>query len=127
MFELFSTYTFTTLAPAILGGTYKSLKVIAIMNFETAKTFRDVLSVNEQLTPVIPGMPVAEEQQYLLLDNGDEGGNKLVLSTSWVDDTTVIQDASISITITIDNASVSDRDVLRQLLRGLGYQGVNIT
>ena len=121
MFDLFSVYSFTTLSPAILGGQYKTMKVVGILDYEAASQYRDVLGVNEQVLPDLNNPPIPEEQEYILFENGD---NKLILSKSWIDPPSITQDADVTINIVISNASVNDKDILRGLLKGLGYNAV---
>jgi hypothetical protein len=119
-------YNFTTLAPSILGGDYKVIKVKGIISAEEATKKRDVHTLHEMLKPVITALPEkVYDCKYYLLENSDK--EQFVLANEYIDMFSVTEVSSINIRIELLDANSDDTAILRNRLLELGYSNIKIT
>lgn len=115
-------YNFTTLAPSVLNGAYQDLKLIAKGNYEVAGKYVELLPLFRAVYPYLPpGTPSDYTQHdYLIFENN------VVMSTLWIDPSSLAVSSSYSVTIVIPNAQVGDTAKLRDTLSLMGYTNFTI-
>lgn len=126
-FKLNKTYNFTTLAPAILGETFKNMKVKAILTADEAIKYRDIMTLHNQLKTKITALPisVSDYSGFILFENSS--GEAVLLADEYIDTYSVTEVKNITIQIVIPDADTTDVNVLRTRLLELGYVKAQIT
>lgn len=115
-------YNFTTLAPSVLNGAYQNLKLIAKANYEVASKYVDLLSLFRAVYPYLPaGTPSDYTQHDYLIFEGN-----VVMSTLWINPSSLVASTSFSATIIIPGLQVGDTAKIRDALTLMGYSGFTI-
>lgn len=120
--ELNKTYTFNTLAPAILGTQLVNAKLLSMMDYSTAISYDNIDLKFRKIFPALPrGTPDQPEScvYYRFLS---ESGEKVILADQWIDLTTVEVIEHINFQVNFTNASMIDISRVRDALNALGYQ-----
>ena len=125
--ELGKSYTFNTLAPAILGTQIKNAKLLSIMDYSTAVAYDNIDLKFRQIYPNLPnGTPddVSAAFYYRFLS---ESGERIILADQWIDMTTVESITHINIKVNFTQASLADISRIRDALNALGYRNFVIS
>ena len=125
-FVLGKTYTFNTLAPAILGTSINNAKLLATMDYDTAKTYENIDLKFRRIYPALPaGTPDQPEACYYYRFL-TESGEKIIIADQWIDETTIDIIDHITFQVTFTNASTSDISRIRDAINSLGYTNYSI-
>ena len=127
MFNYKEIYDFNTKAPIILGSTYTNMKVvIPSMPYEEALKKRDIITLHENLTTVLDGLPAnMEEYVFVLFENST--GEQVLLAEQWIDPDSVALKNLTKMTITVNNIALTDVSVIQNAITELGYIDLEIT
>ena len=120
-FEIGNKYNFTTISTTVLSQFYKNMEVVAIVQFEVAIMFSDVITVYDNINAElnkIAGDP--KTATYILFKNSD--GEKIVLSLDWVDPDSLELVEEIKLSLTISGISNLDIPVIKNVITSLGYK-----
>ena len=125
-FEIGKVYTFNTLSPVFLGAIIERAKLKSIVDADTARRFAPIDQLHAQVYPTLPAnspKDVASSIYYIF-----EGQNKstVVLSKSWIDETSIEVIEHIDITVRIPQASLGDIDKVRIALSAAGFKDFSI-
>ena len=125
-FTIGKTYTFDTAAPTLLGAQIKNAKVLALVDYNTAKLFdtidlkwRSIFSLLPTGTPDAPDLTT----YYLFLA---ESGEKIVLAEPWIQGSTIVEVDYIQFQVTFPKASLDDIEKVRAAVSALGFTEFNI-
>ena len=121
MFELHSTYNFTTYAPAVIGGGFKRVKVVGIVDYDTAKKYQNVDLIQRQIFSRLPvGTPDrASNYSYLLVEDGN--GLRHVIAYPWIIPDTVVKVTTVDLQVRVRGTDDTDMARLRNVLNSMGY------
>ena len=121
---------FTTRAPSLLGATFNRVKILAILDRDTAMNFRDVTSTHLNVYPTIhaadPTFP-ANATDYMYIKIQYEDGRVDALGWAWIDENSVVEVTSASATVHVDNITLDDIPRIRNALLSIGIGSFNIT
>jgi hypothetical protein len=126
-FEIDGVYTFNTLAPAILGASFKNVTVLAILNYNVASSYINIESNHVNIYPYLPVGTVNDPKTYQYLLIKTQTGENTVLALPWINLATVNKVVSQTIAVTVNNVTVSDTTKIRDSLILLGYTDFAIT
>lgn len=91
--EIKHTYSFMTLAPAILGTIHEDMKLRSIRIAEEVAAIEDIYRKNLSLSSTIPGLSSsAAANTYLVFE--DSEGNIKVFAYEWLNADTIIDTTS---------------------------------
>ena len=125
MFQLNHKYNFTTYAPTVLGGSWKLVKVKAIMGVDEASKYRDVRTVHQVLSTQIPSLPDIESCTFILVENQDHETS--VLAVEWIDPSSIVLTDKVTIKVVLSDIDSSEIPMIRNHFLELGYTSINIT
>ena len=126
MFRHKKVYNFTTLAPEVLGEVYKNMKVKkGSIGLEDAVRYGNVIDLNTKLKIFIPNLPKPSDDEYVLFETVT--GEEVILSYSWIDLSSIQQTSVVNLTISITNIDLSDKQMIENTLRSLGYNNITMT
>lgn len=123
-FELRKRYNFTTLAPAILGASYKNMKVVSLISQSEAVKYSDVVTKHETLKQTIAGLPASTVNMTFILFE-DSNGDKVVFADEYIDQLTITEITTITLQINVYDADPTMTAIIQARLRELGV--VNFT
>lgn len=119
MFNINVAYTFTTLAPAILGNIYTNMTAKSIMDVNEAMKYSDVITQHESVKSTIPNLaPTPNGYTFILFV--DAFGNQLVIANEYIDQATIKVETLVNLQVDIPNAPASLQASLHQYLTDLG-------
>lgn len=120
-------YSFNTLAPSVLGASFKNSKILGIVSYEVACTQINVDLMQRAIYPLLPVGTVDNPKKYTYLMIETESGSTTVLATAWIDQSSVSLVQSVTIHVTVPNVDSSDTIKIRDALRLLGYADFSVT
>ena len=124
-FLMHKTYTFNTLAPAILGASIKNAKLIGILDYDTALSYDNVNLKYRQIFPILPTGTPNQPEKCLYYRFLSESKEKIILADQWIDENSIEVIDHVSFQVNFVDASVEDLSRVRDLLNASGY--VNFT
>ncbi len=125
-FILKNIYDFNTLAPSVLGATFRNAKVLGIVDYDIASSFINVELMQRSIYPLLPAGTPDTPKQYSFLLLQTESGEKTVVAYEWIDPASIRLVDSVTITVTLPNVKSSDSVLIRDSLALVGFTGFNI-
>lgn len=115
-----SYYSFSTRAPGILGASFKNLKLISAMSFELANSYLNVQAYHVNIFPHLPSgtQENPETYQYFLFKN--ENNENVLLADVWIDETTVTEQGSQTLVVTLPRISNTDVERIKVIFKTMG-------
>jgi hypothetical protein len=121
-------YSFSTLAPSILGASYSSVRLVSIMDYASAVQNKNVELLQKQVEPyLLPGTPtdVKKYQFYKFQTRAAVGptpAEYIVVADEWVTTEGFVAVTSVDAVVRINNVdAVADIAIITEQLRLLGY------
>lgn len=124
-FELKKTYTFNTLAPAVLGEKYQVMRVRSIMDYDNALLKKDVTTEFQTLKPLIPSLPDnVRDLTFILFE--DINGSDILFALEYINATTIKEVSAIDIRVEIRGVSSEDLSIIKTKLTEMGYSNLSV-
>jgi hypothetical protein len=120
-FEIGKVYTFNTIAPGILQATVKNAKMMAALDYETAKMYENIDLKFRQIYPVLPSGTPNTPEACVYFRFQTESGEKIILADLWINESTIDTIEHINIQVTLVNGSLQDITRIRNAMNALGY------
>lgn len=109
-------YSFSTQAPMVLGSEITYAKLSSIVDADTARLFEPIDQIYAQILPSLPlGTPVDPAASVFYIFTA-RNGSRIVIADVWIAEPTLTLIESVSVTITLPSASLSDIEPIRQAL-----------
>lgn len=126
-FTVKKTYTFNTLAPAILGSSYKNAEMLGEISYEIAITRENIDLKYRQIYPVLPPNTTdsPKTQKYFIFRT--ETGQLVTLCEQWIDMASVQEVGGVNFTISFKDAEPADKNRIRSVLSAMGYTNFTIS
>ena len=111
---------------AIIGSTFSNVKVLAILDRETANIWIDTAAMHVNVYPTLPNGVPNDPNQYQYVKLQLPNGNISVIGIPWIkEDTIQLVDVG-TLTITVANASPEDRERVIASLNANGYRAAKV-
>lgn len=119
--------TFSVYPASILGTEFENVKVLAILDAESATGLIDPYAMHRNVYPTLPGGTPNDATSYSYVKIQLANGEKTAVGLPWIDDSTVaVQSASI-MDVAIFNTSAADVEKVRKALIAAGLPEIEIT
>lgn len=125
-FQVGAMYSFNTVAPAIIGSTYKNLTLIGQTTYDIASVMDQIEIKHRQIFPLLPSGTPDNYTLYDYLVFKDSVNNKYVFGIPWIDSNTIIQSNAGTLTLTLPNANNRDIKNLSDIMNLGGYKNYTI-
>ena len=125
-FTLNSTFSFETLAPALLGAKIKNAKLISILGYTKAVQFFNPNAQHANIYPNLPAGVSKDLTKYTFYEFETENGELKYLAKEWINLNTVELVSGTTTRITIYNTSINDQQKIREYLLSAGHSSFNI-
>lgn len=119
--QIGKTYTFNTVAPAILGAIVKNAKLISILDYTTALALDNIDIKYKSIFPLLPSGTPPDPASSIFYRFISESGEKIILADVWISESTIVVVDFINIQVNIMNAALTDITVIKDALNALGY------
>jgi hypothetical protein len=129
-FQAGQTYSFQTVAPALLGNNFQNMLVQAVLNYDVAALFADLQAMHRNIYPLVQEFDptiVNDPTQYTYLRVVGVGGVPQIIAVQWIEPSTITAIASQSAYIVIPNVLQSQVATIQAALVGIGLVNVSIT
>jgi len=120
-FSIGKKYNFTTIAPVTLGATYKNMKVKAIVDFDTAIKFEDVVTIRQKIIQET-GATLLKPRDvlYIIFQNVD--GKTVILAQDWIVSSSIVLVEKINATIKLEDITTEDIPNIKDVLVAMGFK-----
>lgn len=129
-YQLGTTISFTTFDPNYLGNDYQNVKVVGILDADTAaRSGLDIGSEHAMVYPNIPPavQPLDDPTQYNYIQVVTQNGTRTILGMPWIDETTIVVETNQAATVVIQGVTSTDIANIRKALTMNGYNNLTIT
>lgn len=127
-----NSYTFNTIAPAIISGKYLNAKLIGKVNYSVAMSYANIFTLHQAIYPILinqqngtsiyPNDPEAYEYYLFKLPSNIY----VVLQSSWIVAASIEQVQSLTLSITINTLqNYSDVTRILNAIATLGYTDIS--
>ena len=121
-----STYSFTTINPAILGSAFSKVRVTGNLEYTTAKIIEpNIDSLQAALVPYLPENASTKHTayQYFVIETQTKAVK--VFAAEWINSDSVVEDTVKQIDIRITGADSSNLPEIKSVLGLAGFPVVN--
>lgn len=119
-------YNFTLYPASILGGEFRNVLVMSVMDFDTAMQLADVAALHTQVYPMLPQDVPDDPSQYNFVKVKTDVG-VTILGIPWIDAATIQEVTKQRLRVLIEDADVGDIDIIRAALSQNGFSKFSIT
>lgn len=113
--------SFDVYPSAIIGQSYKSMKVMAFLDPDTAAAFEDIATLHAQVYPTLPGGTPNDAYQYEYLRLKSQTGSTVIVGLPWIVDSTVVVDGTETYSFKVSNLSPSQKTEIVNILASRGF------
>ena len=126
-FEIGKVYTFNTVSPVFLGAVVKRATLKSIVDSDIARRFAPIDQLHAQIYPTLPvGSSKSPNTAVYYLFSG-ENKSTIVLSSEWVDHSSIEVIEHIDLTVRLPQSSLDDIEKIRIALTAAGLKDFTIT
>lgn len=119
--------SFNTHATAILGTNFKRVRVLGILDHESAMQYINVPIMAVNIYPSLPAGVSKNYQSYQYLKLRHQNGENSCVAIEWIDKSTFTIHEGVDIEFKIENANAADADRIREILAFNGFDAVSFT
>lgn len=126
-FQIRGVYSFEVYPVAILGGDFKNVTILSIMDRETANREIDTQALHVNLYPYLPVSTPNNPNGYDYIKIKTSTGQTTILGIAWINLETITLVESRVITVKIGNVSAADTARVRNALAQNGFTVTDIS
>lgn len=119
------TVSFNTHATAILGTNFKRVRVLGILDHESAMNYINVPIMAVNIYPSLPEGTTKNYQNYQYLKLRHSNGETSCIAIEWIDKSTFTIHEGVNIEFRVEDANVADVDRIREILAFNGFEAVS--
>lgn len=124
MVQLNKRYDFVTLAPTELGGSFRSMKVQAILTADKAVNYRDIHTLHEKMKRYLTQDYNIEDLTFVLFESVNK--STVLIPLEYIDKDSVVEVEQLKLVIEIPNANTTDISIVADKLTELGFKNCKI-
>lgn len=119
------TVSFNTHATSVLGTNFNRVKVLGILDHESAMLYLNVPIVAVNVYPSLPSGTSKDYQNYQFLKIKHANGDNGCIAIEWINTSTFVVHEGVNIEFRVEDANASDADRIREILAFNGFEAVN--
>lgn len=130
MFDLTSygkTVSFEVYPTSILGTDFKAVKVLSIVDYETARLYSDINNLAVSVYPLLPIGTPKDFKQYNYLKIKYSNGDIRCISLNWINSDSIVVHSNVVANIRINLDNIDTLDIVRRLLIANNITPLEIT
>lgn len=112
---------------SILGDIYKKVKVLSIVDYDTAKLFSDVNAIAVSVYPMLPTGTAKDFTKYRYVKIQHQDGTISVVAMEWINMRTVEEHLSVEINVRVQATGIDTQERLRACLEANNFVIKEIT
>lgn len=125
-FQIGLTYNFDVYPVVLLGNNFKNVKVLAIMDRDSANTIGDTQAMHVNVYPYLPSGTPNNPASYNWIKVRLASGQISVLGVPWINPESIVQVESRTAKVTIEDISADDLQGIRNALVTNGYTNIKV-
>lgn len=118
-FEVYPTST--------LGDNYKTVKVLAVVDYDTARIYTDVANLAVIVYPSLPALTPKDYKQYKYVKLQHLDGGISCVALEWINQDTVVFHTDVVATVRVKLKNIETVEILRRLLIANNLEAIDIT
>ncbi len=126
-FQLKQVYSFSVHPVALLGNNFRNVKVLALLDAESASQLINIQEAHANMYPYLPAGTPNNPNSYNYLKIRTVSGEITVLGLAWINDETVTVVTNSTITVKIGGVTPEDAVRVREALVQNGFRTLEIT
>lgn len=111
---------------ATLGDVYKKVKVLAIVDYDTARLFSDVETTANNVYSTLPVGTPKDAKNYRYLKLRSQNGAISCVALEWINQSTIVVHDEVYVNAKIRLRSIEDTESIRKVLIANGLDLVSI-
>ena len=112
-------YELSVYVNSVLGKSYKSVKLVSILDYNTALKFANVDLLHRQIYPYLPVGTSTDNKKYTYY-LFDMNGKQVVIAGEWMIPSSITEVVGVNYTLQLNGISPAQLSVVRDQLRLLG-------
>jgi hypothetical protein len=121
-----STVSFDVYPAGIIGSSFQDVKVLAILDMDTAADRIDPVALHINVKPTLPPGTPDDPQDYHYLKLKHPNGAIEIIGVPWIREETIVHSQSGTLVITVDNVGPEDRETISHALAANGYHAASV-
>lgn len=105
-----------------LGDIYKNVEILAILDYETAKQYRDIAATAVAVYPTLPQGTPKDYTKYKYLKLKHPDGSISAIAIEWVNTSTVVEHKSVEIQISVIASGIDSVERIRNVLQANNFE-----
>jgi len=122
-----NTVSFDVYPSSILGSKFSNVKVIALMDKDTASTWIDPEAMHANVYPTLPATVVDDPSSYQFVMLKHSNGETSVIGLPWIIENSVQVIQKGTLTIRLDNITPLQSDQIVNIISANGFQIKEVT
>lgn len=119
--------SFEVFPSGILGSNFKAVKVLSIVDYDTARLYMDVNNLAISVYPLLPVGTPKDYKKYHYLKIQHANDNVECIALPWINNDTIIEHSDVVVIIKVKLDNVNTTDVVRRLLIANNITPLEIT
>lgn len=120
MMKINNLYDLSAFAAPVLGSTFKALKLIGILNYDSAIKLDNIESKQKQIYPYLPDGTPRDHKKYTYY-HFQKAGRDIVLADYWIVPNSIKEVEGETYVITVRNVSANEIGIIRDQMRLLNF------
>lgn len=120
------TLSFDVYPGTVIGSTFSNVKVLAILDRDTANIWIDTAAMHVNVYPMLPNGVPDDPSQYQYVKLQHPNGKISVVGIPWINESTIQVIEVGTLVITVDNVGVDDRERIINALNANGYRAARV-
>lgn len=108
--------SFEVYPASILGDRYTKVKILSILDYDTARLFADVNSLAVSVYPFLPAGTPKDYTKYKYVKLQHADGSNSVLAMEWINMRTLQEHTSVNLVVNIEASGMDTLERLRSCL-----------
>lgn len=125
--QLFSYVTFSLYGSATLGNGYTNVKVLGIIDGDTAGLFAPVATIHADIYPLLPAGTPSDFNAYPYLKLGLNDGSVTAIGLPWIVDASFVVSQNRTMTITLPSLTPDDQNRVTAALSAIGMKNFTVS
>ena len=121
------TVGFTIYPTAIFGGNYTKVKLLSILDYQSARSYADVDSLCMAGYPYLPAGTPKDHKSYLYLKVKNQNNEINIIPLPWVNTDSIARHSETTANLKVLLKSPTEADLLRKIITGNGFNILDIS
>lgn len=111
----------------ILGDNYRTVKIMSVIDYDTARLFSDISNTAVSVYPLLPAATPKDYKKYKYLKLEHTDGSTSCIAIDWINLDTVEYHSDVVVNIRLKLTNVGTVEHLRKLLLANNFTPLEIT